>query len=113
MKKITIVWTICLVLIVGGLTFIGFHIKDDKVSNFMEESLSEKTEKYLNYYVGLFPKLGEMKKITSEELINAGYDPNLGDKCIGYVIVKNTEMGFKYYPYVKCPDYTTKDYEEN
>ena len=111
MRKITIAWTIILITIVAGLTILGFRIKDDHVSNIMEESLTKSCEKYLNLYVSKYPKLGSSTKITSEELINAGYNPNLNDNCIGYVIVKNTNMGFKFNSYVKCPDYTTEGYE--
>ena len=111
MRKITIVWTIILLIIVGGLTLIGFHFKNDKVSNVMEESLKSQAEKYLNTYVGLYPKFGNQIKLTSEQLIDAGYDPSLNTGCVGYVIVKNENMGFKFYPYVKCSDYTTKGYE--
>lgn len=112
MKKVTIIWTISIVVIIVGLTFIGFHIKDDKVSNIMEESIVEKTQKYLNLYVKLYPTLNNEKKITVDELIDAGYNPNLNKDCTGYVIVKNTNMGFTYHAYVKCPDYVTKDYQE-
>ena len=112
MKKITIVWTLILIIIIGGLTVVGMRIKDDKVSNIMEDSLSKNCEKYLNYYVGLYPKLGANKKITSQELIDAGYDPKLNDNCTGYVIVSNTNRGFEFKPYVKCIDYVTDGYAE-
>ena len=112
MRKITIVWTLLLILIVSGLTFIGYRIKDNESSNIMEETLTKECEKYLNLYVSRYPKLGEQVKITSEELIDAGYNPNLDSDCVGYVIVKNTNMGFKFNSYVKCPEYTTSGYEK-
>lgn len=111
MKKIIIVWTLLLIIIVSGLTFIGFKIKNKETNNIMEETLTKICEKYLNLYVNRYPKLGEQVKITSEELIEAGYNPNLDSGCVGYVIVKNNNMGFKFTSYVKCPEYTTKGYE--
>ena len=112
MKKITIVWTLLLILIVSGLTFIGLRLKNTGTNNVMEETLTKNCEKYLNLYVSRYPKLGEQIKITSEELIAAGYNPNLDNNCVGYVIVKNNNMGFKFNSYIKCPDYTTSGYEE-
>ena len=111
MRKITIVWTLILVMIFACLTIFGFRFKDDKVSSVMENSLKEQSEKYLNTYVGLYPKRGNQIKLTSDQLIEAGYNPNLNTGCIGYVVVKNEAMGFKFYPYVKCSDYMTKGYE--
>ena len=112
MRKLTIVWTVFLIAIVACLTIFGFRIRNDKVSNVMEESIMKKCEQYLNLYVGKYPKLGNQIKVTNEELIDAGYNPNLNTDCTGYVIVKNTNVGFRFYPYVKCPDYQTDGYEQ-
>ena len=112
MKKLTIVWTIFLIVIVASLTIFGLCMKNAEKSNIMEESLTKKSEQYLNLFVSKYPRLGNQIKITSEELIEAGYNPDLNADCTGYVIVKNTNMGFKFYPYVKCLDYKTDGYEE-
>ena len=112
MKKITIIWTITLVLIVSGLTFIGFQIKKDNINNFMEDALVEQAEKYFGLYPGLYPTLGNSKKITSEELKDHDHDPKLEENCRGYVVVENKNSGFEYRPYVSCPNYKTKGYSE-
>jgi len=113
MKKITIVWTITLILIVASLTVLGFKIKKDNIDNIMEDSLVTQAEKYLGLYPGLFPSLGNSIKITAEELKDKGYDAGFSkENCEGYVIVENTNSGFKYNPYVKCPDYTTEGYSK-
>ena len=112
MKKITIVWTITLIIIIGGLTVIGFKIKENKIDNIMEKSLVEETEKYLGLYTNLYPTLGNFTKITYEELVDKEYTPVLDKGCTGYVIVKNTNMGFTYKGYIKCPEYVTEGYEE-
>lgn len=113
MKKITIVWTIVLVLIVGGLTFVGYQIKKNNVDNIMEKSLVTQTEKYLGLYPSLYPTKGNTIKLTYEELKDNGYDANLNEDCNGYVIIENASMGYKYKAYVKCSNYVTKGYEEN
>ena len=33
------------------------------------------------------------------------------DTCEGYVIIEKTFKGIEYYPYIKCEEYTTVDYE--
>ena len=113
MKKITIVWTITLIIIIGGLTAIGFKIKEDKIDNIMEKSLVEQTEKYLGLYTNLYPTLGNSTKITYNELLEKEYDPGLEEGCTGYVLVKNSNMGFTDKGFIKCPEYMTEGYEEN
>lgn len=110
MKKITIVWTITLLIIVGGLTVIGLQIKKENIQNIMEESLVEQAEKYFGLYPGLFPTLNNSKKMSAEELKSNGYDANLEKDCDGYVVVTNKNNGYEYKGYVKCPDYMTEGY---
>lgn len=112
MRKITIVWTITLLIIVGGLTVIGLKIKNDNITNIMETDLVNKAEKYMGLYPGLFPKTGEVFKITNEELKTDGYNAELEDDCDGYIIITGKEVGFEYKAYIKCPDYITEGYEE-
>ncbi len=110
MKKITIIWTLTLIVIVGGLTFIGFKIKSENKDNVLESALITQTEKYLGLYVGKYPKLNENIKITYEELQEEGYDAELGVNCTGYVIIENNNGEYEYDAFVKCPNYTTDGY---
>lgn len=112
MRKITIVWTITLLIIVGGLTVIGLKIKNDNKSNFMEDELIKQTEKYMGLYPNLYPTLGNKVTLTSERLKEEGYNAKLEEDCTGYVVVENGNTGFKYNAFIKCPDYTTKGYSE-
>lgn len=112
MKKITIVWTIVLVIVVAGLTCIGLKVKEDNKSNIMEESLEKQAQKYFGLYPSLFPVRGEEKRMSADELKTKGYDAKLDEGCTGYVRVTNENSGYKYYGYIKCSDYTTKGYEE-
>lgn len=110
MKKLTIVWTITLLAIMGGLTAYGFMFKKANLGNINEEALVNQAEKYLGTYPGLFPMKGQSTTITSEKLKDEGFDPKLENECVGYVIVESKDMGFTYNAYVKCDDYITEGY---
>ena len=109
MKKMTIIWTITLLVVVGGLTAFGFRFKKDNAGTIAEEALVDEAKRYLGMYQANFPLKGEKKKFTAEYLKSEGFEVELGE-CDGYVIVKNGDMGYTYDAYVKCPDYITKDY---
>lgn len=110
MKRIAIVWTITLIVIVAGLTVIGLKIKKDNVGNLSEDALVEQTKKYLGLYTGLYPLKGESLTLTNQKLKDEGYDANLDKECDGYVVIENKDMGFTYKAYVSCPDYETEGY---
>ncbi len=112
MKRIAIVWTITLLIIVAGLTVIGFKIKKDNIGDLSEDALVEQTKKYLGYYTNLYPTKGKSITLTYEKLKDEGYDAKLEDDCTGYVVIENTDMGFTYKAYVDCPEYRTKGYSE-
>jgi len=112
MKNITIIWTVTLVIIVGILTLIGFKIKGDNINELMEDEMVKQVENYLGLYPGLYPLLGDEKKFTYEELKDKGYDAKLEKGCTGYVIVKTEADGFKYHPYISCPEYKTEGYSK-
>ena len=112
MKKVLIVWIIIAVLLVGGLTIIGFKIKkQNKPYKDLEEKLQIAAEGYIGYYPNLLTS-NEIR-ITNDELIDHDYSKKLnvnGQLCQGYVIV-NKNMGMiEYDPYIKCKNYTTKGY---
>lgn len=111
MKKMTIVWTLTLLVVVGSLTTFGFKLKKEKGSNIMEKSLVTQAEKYMGLYPGLFPTKGNSFTVGADELKQDGYDAKLDSGCDGYVVITNESSGFKYNAYVKCPDYMTDGYE--
>ena len=94
MKKMTIVWTIVLISIVAGLTIYGFSIKEKNKGDISEESLVTQVKKYLGTYPSLYPLKGKDVSFSSEKLADEGYDPELDSDCVGYVVVKNGDMGF-------------------
>ena len=112
MRKITIVWTITLIIIVSVLTFIGFKYKEKNIDSIMEEELIKQAEKYLGLYPSLYPSLGNSARFTSEKLADEGYDAKLEDGCSGYVVVETKNTGFDYKAYIKCPNYMTMGYSQ-
>lgn len=111
MKKIIIVWTIILIIIISGLTFFGLKIKKNVINELMEKELVTQSKNYLEHNTNLYPSLNNYIKIQVGELIEKGYNPKLEKGCTGYIIVKNETSGYEYSSYLKCPDYTTKGYE--
>lgn len=113
MKKITITMVIVAFLLVGTLTFIGLNFsKNIEKYKVLEEDLKEYASMYLsinNINIGL----GENIIIKSDTLIEYNIIKDLkvkDDECTGYVIATKTNKSFKYESYVKCNDYTTKNY---
>ena len=112
MKKLTIVWTLVLIMIVGGLTYFGLQIKKNNPDNIKEKAFLEEAKKYLGLYPGLYPSNGGKTIIKYEDMKADGYNKSLESECTGYVVVKSVSIGFEYEAYVKCPDYTTDGYQE-
>ena len=112
MKKGLILYITIAIILVVVLFFIGFNLtnKNNKY-NKMEKRLVKTSEKYLGLYPGLYPKTNQLV-LTSEMLKNKGYDVKLYKNCSGYVIIKKNNNFYKYEPYIKCKDYTTKGFND-
>lgn len=115
MKRISIVWGLLLVLIVIGLTAVGFLYKS-KSSDYkkLESELVNLAEKYVEAKF-LYPEGNESLKITLDELKEEGYLQELKkdeDTCDGYVILSHKDFAYDYKGYIKCSKYTTKDYKK-
>ena len=61
------------------------------------------SKSYLSYYSAI---------INYEDMRADGYDKSLDKECSGYVVVKSVSISFEYKAYIKCPNYTTKGYQE-
>lgn len=112
-KKLFVVWGVLVVLIVGGLTTLGFLI-EARDENYVqvEEKLLDSAKKYVDGKF-LYPTDGEVLKVTKEEMIENGFLDELkyeDDTCTGYVTIKLDGV-YKYKAYIKCSKYTTKGYE--
>ena len=113
MKKILIVWIIIAVLLVGSLTFIGLKLTaKNKVYYELENKLTESAKIYYGQYPGHLPSTS--LTITSDKLIKNNFLEALTldkETCIGYVAVTKNGLFYKYQPFIKCENYTTKKYD--
>lgn len=119
MKKnnvLFIVWGVIVIILIGLLTTMGFMIKNknEKYEN-IEKVLKEKVISYTESN-DLYPEIEEELKVTSTEMISKGLlkidDLKVGkDTCYGYVTIKY-DKNYTYNSYIKCQNYTTKDYDK-
>lgn len=110
MKKILYVWIAVAVLLVCGLTFIGFNIKkQDKPYTDYEKKLVFAAQSYMGQYISEMPSSSttvSYKKLNEAGLVEENKD------CDGYVLIKKKISTFDYKAYIKCDKYTTNGYEE-
>ena len=115
MRRLSIVWGILLVMIVGLLTTFGILFnKKNKLYKDMEDDLEAAAKKYVDQSF-LYPKDGKQLKITYTTLKDNGFIDKLEvnkKACDGYVTIKNNELVYKYKGYLKCPEYQTENYKK-
>lgn len=115
MNRVSLIWGLILFLLVFLLTVFGFLYKSKTIEyRQMEEKLTNIAEKYVEAKF-LYPDEGQSLKINLEELKNEGYIEELkkdDDNCDGYVILSHDGFVYHYKAYIKCPKYTTKDYNK-
>ncbi len=115
MHRISVIWGIVLVLLVTGLTAIGFLYKNkSKDYKEMENKLVNFAEKYVEAKF-LYPEENQSLRITLDDLKSNDYLEELkkdDDVCDGYVVVSHDGFVYHYKGFVKCPKYTTKNYEK-
>ena len=114
MHTLSIMWGLLIIIIIVGLTGIGFVYKEkSKVYKELENTLKEKT---LNYVEKNAMYNGSDLKITEDDLIKENIIESLkinDSECQGYVLVKKIREHYEYEPYIKCEKYTTKGYDKN
>lgn len=115
MKRISFIWGIFLVLLVVLLTIFGFVYKYKSADyKKVEEQLVETAKKYVEVKF-LYPDEKSSVKITLDEMKQDGYAEDLkkdDDLCDGYVILSHDGFVYQYKGYIKCSNYTTKDYDK-
>ncbi len=117
MKKTMVVWTMFIFILVGGLTFIGYTLTNKNKDYYqMEKKLEEAAKEYYSYYSEKLPS--KETTIKSDELIKEGFLKDLKikkEKCTGFVKLSKNLINYEYTGYLKCNEYTTKNYkkEEN
>lgn len=115
MNRISIVWGVILICIVLLLTIFGVFYKR-KSSDYkkLEEKIVNASEKYVESKF-LYPDANQTVKITYEELKENGFIDTLqkdNEPCNGYSILSYDGHVYHYEGYIKCPNYTSKNYKE-
>ena len=115
MRKLIIPWIFIMVMLVGGLTFIGFY-QASRYGSYreLESRLQRAAESYFGMFPGELPNTGR-SSITSHTLINEGFLNNLNyeeEVCIGYVIISRRRIFYNYSAYIKCDNYATRGFNE-
>lgn len=112
MKVISVVWGFILVLLVIGLTVIGFVYKhESKVYKEYEELLVKQATSYVEDH-SLYPD--ESLKITDDEMLEGGYLETTyvnGHDCSSYVMVLKNGKSYSFDSFVQCGNYKTKGYK--
>ena len=116
MRIISYVWGSILVIIVIGLTVVGFIYKDhQKEYKNLEKQIEESAKKYVEEKF-LYPEDKEKIKVTLEQLTSEQLIQDFkinGEDCDGYVIVYKNQGVFKYTPKIKCPKYQSPKYNKD
>ena len=115
MKKIFVAMIVIVVMLVSGLTFIGFQLQRRNRDFYdLEKKLVEAAEIYLGMHPEKFHN--RTTSVTAVELINQNFleDMNIDEEtCLGYVIINSRPMRVpEYKAFIKCENYTTKKFDE-
>ena len=115
LKRISIIWGLLLLVIFSLLTFFALKWKVKNEPYFeLEKTLVSKTKSYYEMEHS-YPIKGNSVIISLDDLKNSDMIEELrvdDDVCDGYVIVENTGV-IEYHAYIKCNNYTSKDYDKN
>lgn len=113
MKKTLVIWFFVAVILVGGLTILGFKItKAKKPYRDIENTLKEAAISV----VGQYPLLGNRELLTLDDLKDNGFEVNMNisnEVCQGYVVLIKSGQILKYKPFVKCSSYETKGFDKS
>jgi len=113
MKKMFITWILLMILMVGGLTFIGWHnIQRHGIYFSLERTMRLAAEEYFEMFNERLTGESVVSKETliQQELIE-GIDEELM-RCVGYVLATPRGRSHTFRSYIKCEDYTTRGFDE-
>ena len=108
MKKISIVWGICVLLIFGGLTTLGMLYKDIKPYDDLKKEMERVAKEHIESKKDFEIKDDESVKLSLDELREIDDKANLKieiDECDGYVKITNGIFNFKYKTILDCKNY--------
>ena len=114
MHTFGIVWGVVFVLILVGLTIIGFVYKNKVIPyKELEQKLKDTAIQYVEKRSGYS---NSDMMVTAEELVEEGFIEELkvnDSPCEGYVLFKKVQEHHEHRSYIKCEKYKTKGYDKN
>ncbi len=114
LKRISIIWGLLLFAIFSLLTFFALKWKTKTNGYFeLENKLVSNTKSYFESKYS-YPNQGEKKIITFNELKENNIIDEIkynDDNCDGYTLVTYDKV-IDFKGFIKCNNYTTKDYEK-
>ena len=119
MKKITIVWVICIIVLTILLTSIGIYVSNKtKPYKALEADIVEAKKVYYGQDSNLkkLPDRDRVRKTSLKELEDFGLkiDTKINnDNCEGYGVVRGQSVSYTYKAFIKCKNYETDEYEKN
>ena len=113
MKKLMGLWIFVVVILISGLTYVGYLIKNEnKVYKVLENKLGEVAQGYF----GENPDLLSNNKIVQDTELGSYKEEILTklkeNDCKGYVKTTSNMGIYEYKAYIKCNNYETKNYKE-
>lgn len=117
MNKLTIISGILIIITIGFLTFVGIK-SSNKTKEYknLENNIVTAMKTYYGQDSNLkkLPANNKTHKVTITELKEFGIEINNvinEDTCEGYGIVTGESLSHSYKAYIKCNNYTTKNYK--
>ena len=117
MNKLSIIWIALIILLLSFLGIIGINVAiKTKPYKALEDDIVESMKMYYGQDTNLkkLPTKGKIHKVTLKELKDFGLTINNTineDFCDGYGIVTGETVSHNYKAYIKCNNYTTKNYK--
>ena len=112
MKKTFVAMIVIAVMMVGGLTFIGYYLSTANKEYYeIEKTLENAAARFYGQFPEQFP--ASSTTITAAQLINTGFLDEIKDDCTGYVEVKKSGRFYNYTAFIDCDNYTTRKYDAN
>ncbi len=107
MKKVSIIWGICVLIIFGGLTTLGILYKNIKPYDDLKNEMERVAKDYIESKKD-FDLKEDSLKLSLEELKEIDDKANLKieiDECDGYVKISEGIINYKYKAVLDCKDY--------
>ena len=117
MNKLSVLWITLIIMLIVVLTIIGINVSTKtKPYKALESNIIDSMKIYYGQDTNLkkLPTKGNTHKVTLKELKSFGIkleNKVNGDICDGYGIVTGENISHSYKAYIKCNNYTTKNYE--